>query len=310
VTNYNFFNHIVYKSKEMHECIEKAEVLARSGNDIIIYGEYGTEKDQITRAIHKGRTKNNNSSFISVNCSSISDASFQIELFGSSEKPGVIQLTKDGTLYLDDVSGLSLYSQTVLLDLLKNRSFRRIGECIDTPIKCQFIFSSGKDLLELVKARKFNLELYYLISILPIYIPPLRRRPEDIKVLSEYFIDKYNESYFYSGRKFLHPDALKVLNSYQWPGNTIELKNVITRALYSSQNNAIKPKDITFNDIDIENNILAGSLKEQIQVLEKKIVEKTLKRYKSARKTADILEVSHTTILKKIRKYGLEKYIS
>ncbi|MEH7014118.1 sigma 54-interacting transcriptional regulator [Neobacillus niacini] len=301
----------VYRSIEMQHCIEKSQSIALSTAEVLIYGEEGTETELIAKTIHKFRNKDNDSEFVSVNCSYMPDSLFNLELFGRSNvEPGLLQLTNDGTIHLEDISELSLYSQSLLLEVIKNRSFRRIGECYDTTVNAKIVTSSKKDLLPLVKENKFNFELYYLISVLPINIPPLRKRKEDIVALAEYYVESYNRSHIYN-KKFLHPDTLKLLLSYEWPGNSIELKNVISRAVHFSSSNAIKPKDITFVNIKpVDNSQYSNSLKDQIQSYEKSVVEQALKRYKSARKTADVLDVSHTTILKKIRKYGLEAYIT
>jgi TyrR family helix-turn-helix protein len=307
----NVFNNIVYKSEKMKWCIEQVKSIATCNTEILIYGEEGTEKDLIAKSIHNLRNKNNRLPFVSINCSHMPDSLFNIELFGrSSDEPGLLERTKDGTLYLEDISELSLYSQALLLEVIKNRRFRRIGECSETPVNCRIITSSKKDLLHLVKEKKFNVELYYLISVLIINIPPLRNRKDDIEILAKHFIDEYNKSHIYN-KKFLHPDSLDLLLSYDWPGNTIELKSVIIKALHSSSSNVIRPNDIVFTNINpVDNFLFSNSLRDQIQLYEKNIVEQALKKYKSARKTADMLDVSHTTILKKIRKYRLEAYLN
>jgi DNA-binding NtrC family response regulator len=228
-----YYMHNKYRSLDMKICIEKAESLAKNNKEILIYGEEGTEKDLLARVIHN-HGENKGSPFVSVNCSFMPDSLFNLELFGKSkEEPGLLQLTEDGTIHLEEISDLSLFSQAKLVETLKNRSFRRIGECYDNKVNCRIITSSKKDLLQLVNENKFNFELFYLISVFPINIPPLRKRKEEILSLANSYIDEYNVSHLYN-KKFLHPHTLKLLQSYDWPGNTIELHNVISRAIHYS----------------------------------------------------------------------------
>ncbi|NWQ43423.1 sigma 54-interacting transcriptional regulator [Bacillus sp. EB106-08-02-XG196] len=301
----------LYKDREMLTFIEKAKSIAKSNSDVLLYGEEGTEKELIAETIHVLKNEAQELPFVTINCSYLPDELFNVELFGKGrEEPGLLEKTKDGTIHLEEISELSLFSQSLLLEVIKNRSFRRVGDCSDTKVMCRIIASSKMDLLPLVKDRKFLFELYYLISVLPIHIPPLRNRKEDIHSLANYFVNDYNQSFIYN-KKFLHPDTIRLLQSYEWPGNTMELKNVISRAIHFSTSNAIRPKDISLVPITpAKHTQFSHSLKDLLQSYEKSIVEQALKQYKSARKTADILDVSHTTILKKIHKYGLETYLS
>lgn len=246
------FNNIIGKSNTIINTLYQAEKVAKNYKvDLLLLGETGTGKSLLARSIHNN-SPIVDSPFVSINCSAIPDNLLESELFGyeqgaftdaKSRKPGLFELAKNGTIFLDEIGDLSLHLQAKLLSVLDSRKVRRLGGIKDIPIKARIISATNRDLLSLVEQHLFRRDLYHRLSVVTIKIPPLRKRGKDILLLANHFIreaaNKFDKSILtmsFSMEKFL----LK----YPWPGNIRELRNSIERAVLLSEGTKINTSDL------------------------------------------------------------------
>lgn len=312
---YSFAN-IVGKSKKMQNVYSQIEVVAQSDATVLIIGESGTGKDLIASAIHQ-LSPRKNKPFVKLSCASLPETLLESELFGHEkgaftgaikERKGKFECANGGTLFLDDVDDIPLSSQVKLLNVIQEKKFERIGGNESISVDVRLICASKVDLFELVKAGKFREDLYYRISVIPIKIPPLRERKEDIPLLIGYFLHKF-------GRPELKfsPEAMEAMIEYEWPGNVRQLENIIQRIAVLTRGNivtremlpaeilsALRWGGISFWDrekIDLEK-ILKDIEQSAIKwALEKSGYNQT--------KAAQILNLKRTTLREKMKKYGL-----
>ncbi len=232
-------NAIVGISKEINEV--KAMIKRVSSADVkvvLVEGESGVGKELIARAIHtEGRRSNK--PFIAINCASLPENLLESELFGyekgaftdaKSSKEGLIEFADGGVLFLDEIGDMPMSLQAKLLRFLEDRTVRRLGGLEDIKLDVQLIAATNKNLKKLVKEEKFREDLYYRIKVVPIYVPPLRERKDDILELATFFINQFNKE-FKKNIKSFSPIAKKMILLYDWPGNVRELKNTIERAM-------------------------------------------------------------------------------
>ncbi|MBA4602147.1 sigma 54-interacting transcriptional regulator [Thermoactinomyces mirandus] len=310
------FSDIIHRSEAMRKCIEAAKRVAEKDATIFLWGESGTGKELFARVIHFA-SRRANGPFVSVNCAAIPDALLESELFGyepgaftgagKGGKKGLFEMAQDGTLFLDEIGELPLHHQAKLLRVLEERLLRRVGGNRPVPLRLRIITATNRDLKELVRRGQFREDLYYRLHVIPINIPPLRERKEDISLLSVYFIERYCTK---AGRAplVLSQQALARLEAHGWPGNVRELQNVIERSVYLCPDKETELKEIYLGvEPEPVRDHSRLSLKEHVERVEKQLVQAGLKRYKSVRKTARHLGVSHTAILNKMKKYGISK---
>jgi len=205
---------------------------------VLIEGESGVGKELIAKAIH-GLSRRSSNPFIAINCASVPETLLESELFGyekgaftdaKTTKQGLIELADGGTLFLDEIGDMPMSIQAKLLRFLEERKVRRVGGLIDISVDVQVIAATNKVLKKLVQEGKFREDLYYRIKVVPIYVPPLRERKDDIIELANHFIKHFNKE-FKKHVKGFSPIALKMIMQYDWPGNIRELRNVIERAM-------------------------------------------------------------------------------
>lgn len=232
------FHNIIGKSKKMLGLFHVVQEVASHNTNILIQGESGTGKELIARAIHR-QSNRNAKPFVDVNCAAIPGTLLESELFGyeagaftdaRKRKIGLLEYANGGTLLLDEVGDMSIHLQVKFLRVLENGYIRRLGGTDNIAIDVRFVFSTNKDLSQMVNERSFREDLFYRISVVPIVIPPLRERTEDIIPLARFYIEEFNKKFGKKVKSF-SKDAEKVLNSYWWPGNVRELKNIIERVM-------------------------------------------------------------------------------
>jgi TyrR family helix-turn-helix protein len=287
-------------------------------------GASGTGKELFARAIHAA--SNRTGPFIPINCAALPEQLLESELFGYARgaftggiregKPGLFEIAQNGTVFLDEIAEMPLGSQAKLLRLIQEKAVRRVGGSQEIHINARLITATNKNLERLVEEKAFRQDLYYRINVLPIHIPPLKQRPEDISVLAEHFL-------FQLGSKLEKPvpgldeDALGKLRSHDWPGNVRELKNVVNRAAIICERDAIDRGCIFFSH-ELAQGMVKGSgtsdlsgrtLREQVAELERRILLDTLKSTKSIRQAARRLQISHPALLKKMRKYHIQRTV-
>lgn len=298
---------IITVSPLMLELLEKVRKIANSDFSVLISGESGVGKELIAKAVHN-ESERAEGPFITINCGAIPDKMLESELFGHEKgaftgahgrKLGLLEIANEGTLFLDEITELPQHLQAILLRVFETGKFFRIGGTKEIMVNVRFISATNKDLKAEVEKGNFREDLFYRINALPIYIPPLRERKEDIPLLIENFI-KTNPSF--KDKRF-SKDVLDTLSGYSWPGNVRELQNVVHRALLLSQNDLIGSSDLP---IDLS----AGRKKDikRLEGIEKEHIIKVLKEVGGQRgKAAEILGISTKTLYRKLLDYGIKK---
>ncbi len=244
------FTQIIGRSGAMRKVLDLVEKVADNKSNILITGESGTGKELIARAIHYNSSRKDHS-FVTVNCSALPETLLESELFGHMKgsftgaignKPGLFETADKGSILLDEIGETSLAIQVKLLRVLQERELRRVGGTKEIKIDIRIIAATNRNLEDLISEGKFREDLYYRLDVIPIHLPPLRERPEDVPLLADYFRDKYNESLGKSVKGF-SPEALRLLSQHEWKGNVRELENVLERALALTSNKILLPED-------------------------------------------------------------------
>ena len=316
------FDDIIHQSEAIDHAIELAKKVARSKYPILIRGESGTGKELFARSIHEYSNRNEKT-FVALNCAAIPETLLESELFGYEEgafsgahkggKMGLFEAANEGTLFLDEIGEMSLVLQGKLLRVLQEGEIRRLGGRNQISVDVRVLTATNRNLEEMIREKQFREDLYYRINVIPLKIPPLRERPEDLVVLINYFLEKYGNEF---GRKFsFSKEAEKYLLTRQWPGNVRELQNVVLRAIHLAKEDEITINDFVLDDsqdhpvADLASPLDDQTLKETVTNIERIAIEKALKKCGSARKSAKELGMSHTAVLRKINRYGLHYLI-
>ena len=313
------FDKIVARSDSMKLIFETIKKVADYPTTILISGESGTGKELIARAVHYNSIRKK-AQFVPVNCGAIPENLLESELFGHVKgaftdalrnKKGLFEEADGGTLFLDEIAELPLGLQVKLLRVLQECEIRRVGDSRTMNINVRVIAASVRPLDELVKEGTFRADLYYRLNVMPIKLPPLRERPEDVTLLVEHFIKKYKDM-LHSDVKGVSPAALRALCNYVWPGNVRELENTVERAMIMTEGPLIKldalPEMVRATDGGFRE-FLGGedlSIKRGTRALESMLIEKALKHTKGNRtRASELLEISHRALLYKLKDYGL-----
>lgn len=322
------FDEIIHQSPEMKRCIDTSRRIARSGATIFLQGESGTGKELFARAIHF-ESPRASSPFVPINCAAIPDALLESELFGYEEgaftgalkggKPGLFELAQGGTLFLDEIGEIPLHLQAKLLRVLEDRTIRRIGSGKTIPIDVRIIAATNRNLAAMTSKGLFREDLFYRLHVIPIVIPPLRERRSDIPLLADFFVQKICCQLGRSPLTLTYR-AIRALQEQSWPGNVRQLQNVLERAVYLSMGTEIDADLFDHREnhgveSSVEKHIHANQLpregakpllfKQQVEAFERNLLLEALQQHKSVRKTAAQLGLSHTAVLKKLKKWGL-----
>jgi len=313
------FENIVGKSKKIREIYAIIEKVAKNDATILISGESGTGKELIARAIHFNSARSQKP-FIPINCAAIPENLLESELFGhekgaftdaASQKLGMFELANEGTLFLDEISGLKLDVQANLLRALEEREIKRLGGTKIIKVDLRVISATNVDLKEAVREGKFRQDLYYRLNVVPVHLASLRERREDIPLLVEYFLKRYNQAFRKKIEGFTE-ESLEYLTHYDWPGNIRELKNVIERLAALKDDGVILPNDLPF-DIFIKSSLAdgfqaEGALKQASMDFQKQYIEAVLERVNDNQtKAAKILGIHRNALLNKMKNMGLKK---
>ena len=318
------FTDIIGQHPSITAAISFAQKIASTDSIVLIRGASGTGKELFARAIHTESGRKG--PFVPINCAAFPEQLLESELFGyvggaftggrKEGKPGLFEIAKDGTVFLDEIAEMPLSAQAKILRLIHDKRVRRIGGIEEVPVNTRIITATNRNLEQLVEAKLFRQDLYYRINVLPIHIPPLAERVEDIPILVEHFLFQLASKL---GKKVqsITKEALNKLCLHSWPGNVRELKNVVERAAILSDGDKIDADCILFS-YEIGKNMKGGlnhahhkglrsrSLKTALAEYEKNIIVETLEKSSSIRKAAQTLGVSHTALLNKIKKYQIE----
>lgn len=305
-------DYFIFNSKEMKNVRDIITKVASLDITILIEGESGVGKDVIMKAIHQISSRRNEA-LIKINCGLIPENLIESELFGYESgaftgatrggKIGKIELANNGTLFLDEIGELS---QVKLLEFLQDREITRVGGTSKIKINTRVIAATNRCLKDMVKENKFRKDLFYRINVLPLNVPPLRERTEDIPVLVEFFMKRYGSKY--GVKKKIAPEVIQTLYNYSWPGNIRELEHVIERAIVVADTELITLESI--QDIleykICHKNVFCTELmplKLAKRELEEQLVKRAYERYKSTYKAAIALEVDQSTVVKILKKY-------
>jgi DNA-binding NtrC family response regulator len=302
---------IIGKSEKMQEVYQIIKTVAKTDATCIIYGETGTGKELVAEAIHNLSLRKDKP-LVKVSCAILSESLLEAELFGYEKgaftgaytrKLGRFELANKGTIFLDDVDDIKPDLQVKLLRVLQEREFERIGGQETISVDVRVICASKIDLKEMVKEKKFREDLYYRLNVIPIYLPPLRERKEDIPLLLEHFIDKYTKD---KKIKFSE-DAIEVLMSYHWPGNIRELENVIERIIVLQEKEIVSKEDVSFIKEELIKEGEEKSIDEVLREKEKEYIIKVLEKTGGKKKeAAEILGITYKTLWQKMKEYGIK----
>ena len=245
------FESLIGRSKAMQEVYQLIQSIRASTASVLIEGESGTGKEMIAQAIHR-TSQRAKQAFLVVNCAAIPEGLLESELFGHckgsftgaiQDKKGLFEEANGGTLFLDEIGEVSTAFQVKLLRVLQNGEFKRVGESENRYTDVRIIAATNKDLKKLIQQNKFREDLYYRLHVIGIHLPPLRERQEDIPLLAQHFLNKYNQKLGRHVRE-ISIDALQILQNYGWVGNVRELENVIERCIVLGDGQVIKAKDL------------------------------------------------------------------
>lgn len=307
---------IVSRSEVMKNVVTLAKRLASVNSTVLITGESGVGKGLIARTLHEEGNRWQKP-FVTVNCGAIPENLIESELFGyvagaftgsrSGGKKGLFEAAQDGTIFLDEISELPLNLQVKLLQVIQERQITPVGGTKPVPIDVRIISATNRDLESLVKEGRFREDLYYRLNVVPINVPPLRERPDDIPPLIQRNLVRCNREL--GERKTISAGALAILLKYPWPGNIRELQNIIERLVITTQHSVINEDDIFIfiKQAADENPTVYEemSLTAALEKAEKEILSQAVDNYGSTRAIARVLKVSQPTIVRKLNKYGL-----
>ena len=285
--------------------------VADSDATVLLSGESGTGKELFARAIHAASPRRE-MAFVPINCGALPDSLLESELFGYEDgaftgsrrggRMGLFEFGHGGTVFLDEIAEVPTHLQSKLLRALQSGHIRRVGGNEEIQVDARIIAATNKNLGQLVRERKFREDLYYRLNVIPLTIPPLRQRREDIAVLVRHFLEREQGG--------ITPEAFAVLSRHQWPGNVRELENVLERALTIAGNKPIAKEHLLLEEAGGIESGGEGTLKEQVAELERKLVAEALSKYGSTRRAGRVLGISHTSVLNKVRRYRLESFLA
>ncbi|WP_018133092.1 sigma 54-interacting transcriptional regulator [Effusibacillus pohliae] len=332
---------VVVVSKAMQKVVDLARRVANTDTTVLLLGESGVGKEVVARMIHRNSGRYEKGAFIKVNCGAIPPELLESELFGYESgaftgakkdgKPGMFELAHEGTLFLDEIGELPLHLQVKLLRVLQDQEFHRVGGVKPIKVNVRIIAATNRDLKKMVADGTFREDLYYRLHVVPIEIPPLRKRQADILPLIRFYLDKFNRKY--QSAKTMSSETLQILQRYRWPGNIRELANLIERLLVTIPSHEIRPEHLpnldtsacfqakqasgrdwqdadpavssANPDVFLDTIGQAGGLQAAIEQYEHKLVEAAYQRFGSSYEVAKALKISQSTAIRKAYKYGI-----
>ncbi len=313
------FEDILAKSGQMQDIFRTIAKIAEYKTTALVTGESGVGKELVARAIHR-RSSRRGGPFVPVNCGAIPENLLESELFGHkkgsftdaiADRRGLFEEADGGTLFLDEIGELPLGLQVKLLRVLEDEKIRRLGEARDLKVDVRIIAATHRDLQAETKAGRFREDLFYRLNVLPIHVPPLRERRDDIPLLIDHFVTR-NNSRLGTTIRGLDTEARRLLYEYAWPGNVRELENTIERAMVLSEGDQIiaadLPERIREARDPVQMQLASGelSVKKTMRIIEEILIRRALQKTKGNRtRAAEILEISHRALLYKIKDYQI-----
>lgn len=316
-----FLKKLIYCSPKMEQIINQAKKIADFSSNVLISGESGVGKEVIAQAIHQLGNRSSKP-FLKLNCGAIPESLLESELFGYTKgaftgadkngKEGYFKQADQGILFLDEIGEMPLHLQVKLLRVLQEQEVIPIGSTIPTKINVQIVAATNKSLEKMVEAGTFREDLFYRLNVIPLHVPPLRERMEDVPVLAFYFLQQLNEKY--NKNYHLTPDALNLLEFYSWPGNVRELQNMIERLVVSADDPVIEAEFVSKfltpgYDFKKSKPVITRvlPLQEALHSVEEQLILLAMKQYKTTTKAAKALGISQSSVSRKYQKIVSEK---
>ncbi len=305
---------MVGDSPPMRRIFEKIKRVAPTESTVLITGESGTGKELVARAIHANSNRKEQE-FVAVDCSSLVESLLESELFGHVKgsftgahqtKYGLFELANHGTFFFDEIANLSLNIQAKLLRVIQEREFMKVGDQEKIKLNIRIISASNTELSASIRNDTFRGDLYYRLSVVPIHLPPLRERREDIPLLIQHFLDKLSRK-MKKDIPEVTPEAMDILTEYAWPGNVRELEHALERILILEDTEVIRPGNLPSYITQRQGELQMFSEDPlSLEEMEKKYIAFILKRTKGKKtRAADILGINRKTLAAKVNKYGL-----
>jgi two-component system nitrogen regulation response regulator NtrX len=301
-------------SMKMQQLREQIDMAAKSNSRVVILGESGSGKELVAHILHE-KSPRDKKPFIEMNCAAIPQELIESELFGHEKgsftgaferKQGKFELAHEGTLFLDEIGDMSLATQSKVLRIIETQEFQRVGGSKNIKVDVRIIAATNKDLREEVKKGNFREDLLFRLNVIPIIVPPLRERKEDIPELVDYFLEYFAAEYGQKPKK-ITPDGLGMLQAYDWPGNIRELKNVIERFVIMNPSNIITAKNILIGESTRSDYFAFNTLKEARDAFEKDFIAKKLEENNwNISKTSEILDIERSNLHRKIKVYEIK----
>lgn len=308
------FSDIAGVSASMREIIKQLPIIAASESNVLVKGDSGTGKELIAKTIHN-LSPRRKGPFLAVNCSAIPETLLESELFGHergaftgafASKPGRFELAKGGTLFLDEIGDLQFHLQVKLLRVLEEKYFERIGGTRKTPLEARIIAATNVDLNDAIRNGRFREDLYYRLFTVPIHIPPLRERPDDIPILVKFFVERLNDR-LKKQVKGVDPKVLKIFHRHSWPGNIRELQHVLEYCFVFVRGSIITERHLPpmyCPGAEIDLKCEAGS--SPLEIIEKKTIIQALEKTGGNKQDASrLLRISRSKLWRKIRMHGI-----
>jgi propionate catabolism operon transcriptional regulator len=302
LAKYNFSD-IVYEDPLMDAMIRKAKKVGQSDSAVVIYGESGTGKEILAQSLHS-ISHRNKAPFVAINCAALSESLLESELFGYEEgaftgarkggKPGLFELAHGGTIFLDEINSISPGLQGKLLRVIEEKEVMRLGSDYLIPLNVRIISAANEDLKRLVQEKMFRDDLFYRLSSLEIYIPPLRERKADIEPLFVHFLKELEKD---ENIRWPSKEEMKKLIEYNWPGNVRELRNMAERYILFDEIELFEPEDTSIAEASDD----SINLKEIQQLVEDRIISQLIKSGLSKSEIAEKLGISRGTLWNKIK---------
>lgn len=302
-------------SEDSKDMFFMAKKVAKTDATVLLQGETGVGKSVVAKFIHQN-SKRKGAPFMELNCGALPPSLIEAELFGyepgaftgalAKGKKGLLEIAHNGTLFLDEIGDLPLEVQVKLLKVLEDQAFIPVGSTNVKKINVRIISASLKNLRELIRQGTFREDLFYRLHVIPIEVPPLRKRKKELILLIQHYIDFFNQTYELNRTVSL--EALELLQHYQWPGNIRELKNVMERIVIMAATDTIEPSDLpaeirhTSKDPGLLGETIIP-LKEAVERVEKHYILKAIKEFKTTRKAAEALKISQPTIVQKMKRW-------
>jgi len=304
---------MVSKNHKMIEIFELVKTVAKSSSTVLVQGESGTGKELLSRAIHM-ESPRRDAPFVTVSCAALSESLLESELFGHEKgaftgadqaRSGKIELAKDGTLFLDEIGDISLKLQMDLLRVLEEKEFRRVGGNQLISVDSRIIAATNRELTKAIEEEKFREDLYYRLNVISVHLPPLRERKEDVPLLVEHFLERFNIE---MGKNVdgVAESAMRLLLDYGWPGNARELRNVIERAMVVTKGRMILEADLSIPQAP--GVAVSDGRGKSLSEMEKEHICRILHENRwNIIRSAQVLGIDRVTLYNKIRKYELKK---